>query len=379
MGRITSGLKTLAGILGMVGASYASGAHIAIGADNGQFKSGQVHSLWIGAENTGLENQPTDGLDWRVTVPSYIEVLSISRPESDMDFFQGPMFFEILQLPPKGCGRIVRDYGAGPVNSGPNLKPVAMYTFRINPDVPEEDLPVNGSFNLSDTNFWSPDGNEQPHTSSGFDFTTGTLENRVTFYSIPSTGVWEEGVVNTFGVYINSREMPLTKIGEVGWSLKVPDGINIIEGMIPATEEDFFGGYDMGVNTVGSFVDPLGYLGGNQRSVSGLEGPSDSFKLIGNYSAFADETFTGRGTFGFDKDSCWVSDIGGQELPVHFASLGFQSSNYVPEPSTLLGLGIGAGGLAVKLLHSGNVPENHSETIGSRNCRRAYSESSVTC
>ncbi len=187
--------------------------------------TGMSNSLLVEYDNTGLGGQITDGIDSKLfNIPAYATLSEAKRP-SQNDFFGGlPMFFETFNATTTACGRLVRDYGSGPINS----KGIGVeYVFDINNYGLSGPWNVSGSFSLSSSaKLYSPDLVSQPRMRVNLPFTivpyipgdadmnnkvdafdyirlkqnmgapTGAVQGNGTFYS----DAWGKGDFNSDGV-----------------------------------------------------------------------------------------------------------------------------------------------------------------------------------
>ncbi len=134
------------------------------------------------ADNTGLNGDVTDAIQWRNKVPAgldgYIDVVRAEIPSIENngreDFFAGSsMFFEIVRPDWSGQARVV-DLGQGKAN---RQGYVGSYWFIVR----DIQRPVRTSFNLDATGFADPNGVLQPYRIENVPFVV--LPNNFPFMS----------------------------------------------------------------------------------------------------------------------------------------------------------------------------------------------------
>jgi len=142
-----------------------------------EVKPGKSYTLSVEAENMGLDGQPTDGINWKLVAPSYMQFTNINgsvypvgaKPSASEDFFEGDaMFFEEFANPGSLSGRLVNTYGGGPVDK--SWSDIAIYDFTVNYT---GSVPFSDKFQVSNAEFYNPDGDTQwtPSSNPELNFT----------------------------------------------------------------------------------------------------------------------------------------------------------------------------------------------------------------
>ena len=122
------------------------------------------YNVFVHIENTGLDGEPTDGVQWKLLNTPGFEFTDVSKPEYN-DFFEGlPMFFEMILPAGQKSARLITEIGGGPVDYQGDL---VVYKFKI----PQSITPGIYSFDLNDILLVNQYSEEQPYTEENIQFT----------------------------------------------------------------------------------------------------------------------------------------------------------------------------------------------------------------
>jgi hypothetical protein len=118
---------------------------------------GSHQRVFVYADNSGLNNEPTDGAEWVLySPPSFQYIDNSSQAPITNDFFEGmPMFWEVFSDPGIQSARLIDDFGGGPVGTNGF---VGEYSFIAST------TPGIYTFPLTGTKLVPPSGPEQPHS-----------------------------------------------------------------------------------------------------------------------------------------------------------------------------------------------------------------------
>ena len=144
----------------------ADGAYIHMDAPyDYTLKQGWGYGMFIYVENRGLGGEPTDGIRGKFQGPGILDATWYGMGESSTDFYHGyPMLSEVYNDPITSDGAFERIVdGHGPVDTGP--KEVYRCNFTFHPSLSWFQVPAQVTVTLSDTQFISPSGSDQPHTN----------------------------------------------------------------------------------------------------------------------------------------------------------------------------------------------------------------------
>jgi hypothetical protein len=125
------------------------------------------YKLYIYVDNTGLNDEPTDGVQWKLVDTQGMQYVAGSSGAPGIeDFFVGvPAMYEIFNDPLETSGRMTDEIGAGPVDYQGY---VGMYKFKV----PTGTTPGTYQFELNPvhTTLWSPYGERQTASLESFSF-----------------------------------------------------------------------------------------------------------------------------------------------------------------------------------------------------------------
>ncbi len=121
------------------------------------------YKVFVHVDNTGLDGEPTDAVQWKLLNTPGFEFTDVSKPEYN-DFFEGlQMFWEMILPAGHMSARIVTEIPGGPVNDQGDL---AVYTFKV----PQSATPGIYSFDLNNILLLDPSGVHQPVTEENIQF-----------------------------------------------------------------------------------------------------------------------------------------------------------------------------------------------------------------
>lgn len=164
-----AGLIGLASLLST--GKSADAATIRVRSDSPINQNGN-YTVYVEAENSGLSEIATNGVQWRLNAPSYFDNWIVSPPVDSADFFGG-MGGDIDSglSNPNGPSWRTNYTDKAPIDQ-PIFKQLAVYDFTVNYTGP---LPVSDSLMLTDIMFAGVNGGEpysqEPITVKDYSFT----------------------------------------------------------------------------------------------------------------------------------------------------------------------------------------------------------------